>query len=176
MTILSLHRSTSRFQFANSITSSRNLRKRVTTSCDESCGEPRNVKPSDAANRGRLRSQVNCYELFVIRKRARPRPPPSLILFSVFPHVSDDTYHSIGNYPVTKYRCGVRAGDRVRLRRDIGKHPTGDIWSVLRGAAEEPVVDGYVRPMARRTHGATTKTFLQRSRSCHAMPLTRRWS
>ena len=29
---------------------------------------------------------------------------------------------------------------------------------------------GYGRPMARRTHGATMKTSLQRLRSCHAMP------
>ena len=54
--------------------------------------------------------------------------------------MSDDTYHAVTNYPVEQYRCGVRAGDRVRLRRDIGAHPSGEIWSVLRGAAEEPIV------------------------------------
>ena len=56
------------------------------------------------------------------------------------PHVSEDTYHSIRDYPVEQYRCGAKAGDRVRLRRDIEVHPVGQIWSVLRGAAEEPVV------------------------------------
>ena len=54
--------------------------------------------------------------------------------------MSEDTYHPVTHYPVTEYRCGVRAGDRVRLRREIGSHPAGEIWSVLRGAAEEPVV------------------------------------
>jgi hypothetical protein len=56
------------------------------------------------------------------------------------PHVSEDTYHSVRDYPVEQYRCGAKAGDRVRLRRDIGVHPVGQIWSVLRGAAEEPIV------------------------------------
>ncbi len=54
--------------------------------------------------------------------------------------MSEDTYHSVRDYPITQYRCGARAGDEVRLRRDIGEHPAGEIWSVLAGAAEEPVV------------------------------------
>jgi hypothetical protein len=54
--------------------------------------------------------------------------------------MNEDTYHPVTRYPVTQYRCGARAGDRVRLRRKIGDHPAGEIWSVLRGAAEEPVV------------------------------------
>jgi hypothetical protein len=65
--------------------------------------------------------------------------------------VSKDTFKLVTEYPVTEYACGARAGDRVRLRRDIpiqdhtGKHTgeihhAGEIWSVLRGAAEEPVV------------------------------------
>ena len=56
------------------------------------------------------------------------------------PHASEDAYHSVRDYPVEQYRCGAKAGDRVRLRRDIGVHPVGQIWTVLRGAAEEPVV------------------------------------
>jgi hypothetical protein len=54
-------------------------------------------------------------------------------------------------YPITKYRCGARAGDLVRLRRklvirDVLNRPTGKvfakgtIWSVTRGAKEEPRV------------------------------------
>lgn len=54
--------------------------------------------------------------------------------------MSEDTYHPVTRYPVTEYRCGARAGDRVRLRREIGSHPAGEIWSVLPGAAEEPIV------------------------------------
>ena len=65
--------------------------------------------------------------------------------------MSDDTYRPVTDYPVTEYCCGARAGDRVRVRRDIvvrdhsGNptskiHRAGEIWSVLPGAAEEPVV------------------------------------
>jgi hypothetical protein len=65
--------------------------------------------------------------------------------------MSKDTFKLVTEYPVTDYQCGARAGDPVRLRRDIAIHdhtgaPTGEayhageIWSVLRGAAEEPVV------------------------------------
>jgi len=54
--------------------------------------------------------------------------------------VSEDSYRSVTHYPITAYRCGVRAGDRVRLRRDIEVHRSGEIWSVLSGAAEEPIV------------------------------------
>ena len=55
----------------------------------------------------------------------------------------------IGDYPVTDYKCGARAGDRVRLRRDIvieqGGKPTGkvlragEIWSVISGSAVPPL-------------------------------------
>jgi hypothetical protein len=64
--------------------------------------------------------------------------------------MSKDKFKLVTEYPITDYKCGARAGDRVRLRRDIAIHnhtgaPTGelhlagDIWLVLRGAAEEPV-------------------------------------
>ena len=54
--------------------------------------------------------------------------------------MSKDTYHSVTEYPITQYRCGARDGDQVRLRIPIGEHPAGEIWSVLSGAAEEPIV------------------------------------
>ena len=54
--------------------------------------------------------------------------------------MSKDTYRPTTEYPITQYRCGARAGDRVRLRRDIGEHRAGEIWTVLGGAAEEPIV------------------------------------
>jgi hypothetical protein len=61
------------------------------------------------------------------------------------------TYKLVTDYPVTEYHCGARAGDRVRLRRDLivrdhkdkptGEvHHTGEIWTVLRGTAETPPV------------------------------------
>ena len=60
-------------------------------------------------------------------------------------------YKHVTDYPVTKYKCGLKAGDRVRLKRDIvvrdhkGK-PTGKVyrkgekWTVLSGAKEKPLV------------------------------------
>ncbi len=65
--------------------------------------------------------------------------------------MSKDTYQLITEYPVTNYRCGARAGDRVRLRHDMvvrdhkdkptGEvHRAGEMWTVLRGTAEEPPV------------------------------------
>jgi hypothetical protein len=64
---------------------------------------------------------------------------------------SKDKFKLVTEYPITDYQCGARAGDRVRLQHDIsiqdhtGKptgevHLAGEIWLVLRGAAEEPVV------------------------------------
>lgn len=57
----------------------------------------------------------------------------------------------VSEYPIERYKCGLNAGDRVRLRHDIvvtnhkgkptGKvYPKGEIWNVLTGAKEEPVV------------------------------------
>ena len=54
--------------------------------------------------------------------------------------MSEDIYRSVKDYPITQYQCGARAGDRVRLRQAIGEHAAGQIWSVLAGAAEEPIV------------------------------------
>ncbi len=55
----------------------------------------------------------------------------------------------VTEFPLSVYRCGARAGERVRLLRELvirdhkgkptGKvHPPGEIWCVVRGAAEEP--------------------------------------
>lgn len=57
----------------------------------------------------------------------------------------------ISEFPVIAYRRGARAGEPVRLRRELairdhlgnltGKvYPAGEIWTVLRGTAEEPKV------------------------------------
>ncbi len=57
----------------------------------------------------------------------------------------------VHDYPITEYKCGLKAGDKVMLIKDIiitdhkGK-PTGEIfskgeiWTILSGAKEEPVV------------------------------------
>lgn len=57
----------------------------------------------------------------------------------------------ITDYDVYEYRCGLVAGDRVRLKKDLAiedweGRPTGTVyrageeWSVLPGAAQDPGV------------------------------------
>jgi hypothetical protein len=56
----------------------------------------------------------------------------------------------ITKMPVSKYKCGLKAGDFVRLKKDIvvrGKknRPTGkihhadEIWNVVKGSKEKPI-------------------------------------
>lgn len=63
----------------------------------------------------------------------------------------------ITRYDVLEYQCGLKAGDYVRLRRDLviryhDGRPTGDvyragqIWKVLAGASEDPGVVFFLRP------------------------------
>ncbi len=63
----------------------------------------------------------------------------------------------VSEYPITEYSCGVKAGDKVRLRHDIivryanGKpsgavHHRGEIWSVLTGSKEKSIVVWLRRP------------------------------
>jgi hypothetical protein len=60
-------------------------------------------------------------------------------------------YKLVKNYPIKKYKCGLQAGDYVKLIRNIvikdhnnkptrKKHLKGEIWRVLPGAKESPVV------------------------------------
>ncbi len=57
----------------------------------------------------------------------------------------------ISSYPVKRYKCGLRAGERIRIKQAVavrnhrgkptGKiYPVGEIWTVLSGAREKPVV------------------------------------
>lgn len=57
----------------------------------------------------------------------------------------------ISEYPITNYKCGLKAGDRVRLKNEIvitdhkgkptGKiYPKGEIWTVLNGSKGDPIV------------------------------------
>jgi hypothetical protein len=60
------------------------------------------------------------------------------------------TFRLVTRYPIKKYKCGLRAGDRLRLKqrltiRDHLKKPietreAGEIWTVLKGAKEQPRV------------------------------------
>lgn len=65
--------------------------------------------------------------------------------------MTKDKWEFVNEYPIEKYKCGLKAGDRVMLKHDIvirdhkGKptgivHPKGEIWNVLSGAKEKPIV------------------------------------
>jgi hypothetical protein len=65
--------------------------------------------------------------------------------------MSDDSYKWVTEYPIEVYKCGLRAGDRLRLKNDLpivdhtgspsGKvHKRGETWTVKPGAKEEVVV------------------------------------
>jgi isopentenyldiphosphate isomerase len=67
----------------------------------------------------------------------------------------------IGDYPVTNYKCGLKAGNHVRLRADLlvrdheGKptgiiHRAGEIWRVLPGAEYGAVVIWLRQPNGER--------------------------
>src|SRR5258708_5046205 len=64
---------------------------------------------------------------------------------------SKQEWKLVTEYPITEYQCGAKVGDRVRLRRELAirdhqdkltgnSYPTGEIWIVLAGANEEPIV------------------------------------
>jgi 2-C-methyl-D-erythritol 4-phosphate cytidylyltransferase len=56
----------------------------------------------------------------------------------------------VTSYPVTKYKCGAKAGDKISLRNNlpirtirgeiIHTHFAGEIWTVLSGTKEKPPV------------------------------------
>jgi hypothetical protein len=57
----------------------------------------------------------------------------------------------IDDYPIKTYSCGLIAGQKVKLKKDIvvedhaGKvtgivHKAGEIWEVLSGSKEPPIV------------------------------------
>lgn len=57
----------------------------------------------------------------------------------------------VDSYPIDEYQCGAKAGERVRLRKDLVIHdqqdkPTGkvnradEVWTVVRGSNSPPVV------------------------------------
>jgi tetratricopeptide (TPR) repeat protein len=56
-----------------------------------------------------------------------------------------ERYTVISEFPVAEYRCGLKAGDQVRLKKPFAVkastdratgevHPRGEIWTVLRGS------------------------------------------
>ena len=62
----------------------------------------------------------------------------------------------VTGYELAEYPCGLRAGDRVRLTRELvvlahtGEinevRPSGEVWTVLPGVENEPAVIWFRRP------------------------------
>lgn len=61
----------------------------------------------------------------------------------------EDEYLPITDFSLREYRCGLKAGDRVRLIKDIelqdehgaptGEvHRAGEVWTVLTGSPRDP--------------------------------------
>lgn len=61
----------------------------------------------------------------------------------------EDEYIPIHEFNLQEYKCGLHAGDKVRLRKDIpiydsegnpsGKvHASGEVWEVLTGSHQDP--------------------------------------
>jgi len=86
--------------------------------------------------------------------------------------MSKDKFNLVTEYRITQYQRGARAGDRVRLLRDIvvrdhtGKptgevHHAGEIWLVLSGAAEEPVDVWLRQPDGERHTWSDDEDFLR---------------
>lgn len=49
-----------------------------------------------------------------------------------------DEYMPVVTFTIKEYRCGLRAGDKVKLRKDEEPFNAGDIFYVLTGAEEDP--------------------------------------
>ena len=75
-----------------------------------------------------------------------------------------DQWKSITDYPVIKYSCGLSAGDRVRLRKDIIDTNNLDapilpslkmdqIWEVIPGSDVPPIVVWFRRTDGERHTG-----------------------
>jgi tetratricopeptide (TPR) repeat protein len=67
-----------------------------------------------------------------------------------------DRYTIVAEYPITRYKCGLKAGDQVRLKKNLtvtgyknrptGEvHPKGEICTVLRGSIFDGEVELWVR-------------------------------
>lgn len=60
----------------------------------------------------------------------------------------DDEYIPVVTFTIQEYRCGLRAGDQLRLKDDLPVTdangalqrtiPAGSLWTVLTGAVEDP--------------------------------------
>lgn len=67
----------------------------------------------------------------------------------------------VGQYGVAEYKCGLRQGDKIRLKKDIQVtysdgvpsgdiHRAGEIWSVLSGSPQDPDIVFLLQPDGKR--------------------------
>jgi hypothetical protein len=67
----------------------------------------------------------------------------------------------VSEFPLRKYQCGLKAGDRVRLKKDFtvrdysGKptgeiHPKGEVWKVIPGSKDGRIDIWFLRPDGER--------------------------
>jgi hypothetical protein len=49
-----------------------------------------------------------------------------------------DEYLPVATFTITSYRCGLHAGERIRLKEDAAVYRAGEILTVLTGAEEDP--------------------------------------
>jgi hypothetical protein len=72
-----------------------------------------------------------------------------------------DKWRLIGTYPVQIYACGLKAGQKLRLRKDVVVRDTdgceagtvfkaGEFWEVILGSAEPPLEVWLQRPKGDR--------------------------
>ena len=81
----------------------------------------------------------------------------------------EDEYVPVHVFTVEQYRCGLRAGDQLQLRRPLAtdgpEREVGCVWTVLTGSLQDPVRRGSASRMGSFTAGMTTSPSSSTSRS-----------
>lgn len=49
-----------------------------------------------------------------------------------------DEFIPVATFTITNYKCGLRAGDTLKLLKNIEEYKAGDVFTVLTGAEEDP--------------------------------------
>ena len=75
--------------------------------------------------------------------------------------MSKKKFTLVTSYPIKKYKCGLKSGDRVILKKDLiirdqrnrptgFVHKAGEIWTVLPGSKQPPIDVWFRRPDGER--------------------------
>jgi len=51
---------------------------------------------------------------------------------------TEEEYKSVSTFNIERYKCGLIAGDYIRLKTDMDSYQAGEIFCVLSGAQEDP--------------------------------------